>query len=189
MVNNIILKVIVFGTYRIIVSCRILFLTLTCFHLWTNYLAVTSLIFETFNHDRLTIALEHYFRNKAMVLPPRKVNEEESPFWKWKSSKSKSIILGAPFSTIQHEDFEQVKKSLERKNYFVSCSNEGMINLVLTTQCRPDQVFRAYCEAISYDEKNFDFEDFATKAQNQGWKTTHLQANCQGWRGDWMMMM
>ena len=160
---------------------------MTCFHLWSNYLAVTSLIFDTFNHDRLNIALEHYFRNNAVVLPPQIVNEKESPFWKWKSSKSKSIILGAPFSSIQHEEFEQVKKSLERKNYFVSCSNEGAIILVLTAQCRPDQVFRAYCEAISYDQKDFDFEDFATKAQNQGWKTTHLQRNCQGWRGDLMI--
>ena len=160
---------------------RILFLCMTVMHLWANYKAVTVLCFETFNQERLHITLQHYWRTRV-VFSPTKVNEEESPFWLWNNPSKKSVTLGASFTSVQHEDFQMVKKSLQTQNYFISTRNNQNVYVILTSQCTPSQIFRAYCEALSQDQ--FDFDDFATKAQEQGWKTTHLQMDCLGWRGE-----
>lgn len=51
--------------------------TLVAIHLWTNYMAVKSLIFKTFNDQRLAIVLKTYF-SIGTVLSPYKVNDREA---------------------------------------------------------------------------------------------------------------
>lgn len=48
-------------------------------HLLTNYFAVKSLKFRTFNNQRMAIVLKTYY-NVGTVLSPQKVNEKESIF-------------------------------------------------------------------------------------------------------------
>ena len=58
-----------------------LFVTMTMLHLFANYKAVTSLIFETLNKDRLLLILDAYCIKKSNKLPtPREINVRESPF-------------------------------------------------------------------------------------------------------------
>lgn len=47
------------------------------FHIFANYMAVKSLIFRTFNNQRLAIVLKTYF-NIGTVLSPHKVNAKEA---------------------------------------------------------------------------------------------------------------
>lgn len=46
-------------------------------HLYTNFLAVKALIFNTFNRERLALVLKSYF-TIGTVLNPAKVNVNES---------------------------------------------------------------------------------------------------------------
>ena len=54
---------------------------MTLLHLFANYMAVTSLVFESLNKDRLLILLDSYCVKKSTNLPiPTEVNLIESPF-------------------------------------------------------------------------------------------------------------
>ncbi|KAJ8944889.1 hypothetical protein NQ318_020946 [Aromia moschata] len=55
----------------------ILIVILMILHLFTNFLAVKSLVFKTFNNQRMALLLKTYF-NVGTVLNPQKVNIKES---------------------------------------------------------------------------------------------------------------
>ncbi|KAG9464585.1 hypothetical protein GDO78_019692 [Eleutherodactylus coqui] len=57
------------GTY-------LLFLFLTCLHLYANYRAVRSVVMETLNQSRLAIVLE-YFLREGRILSPAEANPKE----------------------------------------------------------------------------------------------------------------
>ena len=145
-------------------------------------MAVTSLIFETLNKDRLHFALNAYLRNRQ-VPSPKDVNAMESPFWSW--SANSKVNLGVPMiQCLKNTDFSTVKCMLEEKAFCSLSSGMGSINVILSDKCRPKDLLRAYCEAFAkVNGKNeFSYEDFDQKAQKQGWKTSHLQMNTLGWK-------
>ena len=161
--------------------CRLLFICMTCFHLFANYKAVTSLVFDTFNKDRLTFTLNAYLRN-CTVPSPKDANANESPFWSWRTNSV--INLGASIGhCLKETDFSTIKKALE-EDVFCSVASEGRVDVVLSDRCRPKDLLRGYCAAMAKvnNDNDFNFEDFDHKAQKQGWKTTHLQINTLGWK-------
>ena len=144
-------------------------------------MAVTSLIFETFNKDRLTFALNAYLRNRH-VPTPKEANAKESPFWSW--SVDSRIHLGASMvQCLKKTDFSTIKSTLGDKSFCSVSSETGSMDVVLSDKCQPKDLLRAYCEAFAEvnEENGFNYEDFEQKAQKQGWKTTHLQINTLGW--------
>ncbi|XP_050502873.1 RUS family member 1 [Diabrotica virgifera virgifera] len=71
-----ILSIYLLNVFTDTTSEWLLIFTLMFLHLLTNYWAVKSLVFRTFNEQRLTLVLKSYF-SIGTVLSPAKINESE----------------------------------------------------------------------------------------------------------------
>ena len=108
---------------------------MTCLHLYANYKAVTSLVFETLNKDRLLLLLHIYCVKKSVKLPtPQEINAKESPFLgfglKEKQFCGKNINLGASLKQSCENDeihVAKIQKELSDKK-FSTLDSKGNFN-------------------------------------------------------------
>ncbi|VEN50371.1 unnamed protein product [Callosobruchus maculatus] len=95
-------------------------------HLTFNYLAVKSLIFDTFNDQRMALVLKTYF-NVGTVLNPVKVNKNETVILgfglKVKKFCGFKIIVGESIRNVLKKytwaDFTQILSVYKDRNYFL----------------------------------------------------------------------
>ena len=175
-----------------------LFVTMTLLHLFANYKAVTSLIFETLNKDRLLLILDAYCIKKSMKLPdPNEINSQESPFlglsFKEEHFCGKKINFGASLGQCCDNNqvhLSKIKQDIESKKFVIlDSSDESVVNVILSSVIEPKDYLFAYATAFqhAYDALiEFDAKDFEEKLKNSGWQTSHLQMNTLGWKGDFL---
>ncbi|XP_071037703.1 RUS family member 1 [Parasteatoda tepidariorum] len=133
-----------------------LFIIMTSVHLMANYLAVKSVVMETFNEDRFKIYVHHYLSeglSGKKFLSVDQVNSKENVLL-IHSASSSCIHLGASFSEIiqskRHEDICQLMNIYKSCNYILSYSRRNMkdlISIVLnkraTTETQIEALFQA----------------------------------------------
>ncbi len=166
---------------------------MTCLHLFANYMAVTSLVFDTLNKDRLLPILQIYLNQKAETLPePSEINPTETPFLGFGLQEQKfcgkNIHLGASMKHLQdcQVPLKLLRQKLESDKFLLQSDQEN-VYVILSESSRPEDklraFFTAFCEAID-PEASFDFDDFYHKLSLSGWKSSHLQISSLGWRGE-----
>ena len=147
-----------------------LFVTMTMLHLFANYKAVTSLIFETLNKDRLLLILDAYCIKKSNKLPtPCEINIQESPFLglvlKERQFCGKSINFGASLGYCcgkSQVHLAKIKQDLDANRFAIlGSSDKSQVNMVLSDQIEP-------------------------KLKDSGWQTSNLQMSTLGWKGNFV---
>ena len=168
---------------------------MTILHLFANYKAVTSLVFETLNKDRLLEVLKSYYEDQDADIPrPEEVNSLESPFVGFGKSETnycgKSIFLGAPFKPQHHShQIQQIRKDFDKKQYSILETEDGSLNVILSSGASSKDCLKAYTEAFFkayYTKPSFNFDSFEEKLIKSGWNTSHLQMKTLGWKGDFL---
>ena len=169
---------------------------MTSLHLLANYLAVSSLVFETLNKDRLLILLDAHCNMKLEVLPSlQRVNAEESPFLGFGKNEEKlcgkRIHFGA--SLTEHikdsHQLSQIKEDMNRK-HFVVFQGRSKVDVCLSGLCDAKTRLQAYScafhSALETKDTAFDYGQFEQKLLNVGWRTSHLQMASLGWKGEFL---
>ena len=172
-----------------------LFVTMTMLHLFANYKAVTSLIFETLNKDRLLLILDAYCINKSNKLPtPCEINIQESPFLglglKEENFCGKKINFGASLGYCCDKNqvhLAKIKQDLDANKFAIlDSSDKSQVNVVLSNQIEPKNCLLAYATAFQHALEPlicFDAKYFEEKLKDSGWQTCHLQMSTLGWKG------
>ncbi|CAH1154082.1 unnamed protein product [Phaedon cochleariae] len=138
------------------ISEMIFVLSLMGLHLLTNYWAVKSLIFTTFNDQRLLIVLRSYF-NIGAILNPLRANKREVVILGIGASVHKfcgfNILMGQPLKnvlcTLSPADFQQNLSVYKDKNYFLLVDiNERNIYITFEKDETTEEVIAAFFHAV-----------------------------------------
>ena len=178
----------------------ILFFTMTVLHLFANYKAVTSLVFNTLNKDRLLVILDGYFKTKR-IKSPKEVNKTESPFLGFGKNeetfcRQKMMIkIGVPLkphlqaNIILKEDEKEILQILDSltKEKYVIFRKGKCLNIVLSSSHTGNDVLKAYCQAFHMatndnNEEEFNFEELESALQSSGWDSGSLLVINEGWK-------
>ena len=155
-----------------------LFVTMTMLHLFANYKAVTSLIFETLNKDRLLLILDAYCIKNSNKLPtPCEINIQESPFLglglKEEHFCGKKINFGASLGyccDINQVHLAKIKQELNGKKFAIlDSSDKSQVNVVLSNQIEPNDYLFAYATVFQHALEPlicFDAKDFEEKLKD-----------------------
>ena len=175
-----------------------LFVTMTMLHLFANYKAVMSLVFETLNKDRLLHILDAYCIKKSTKIPtPCEINLRESPFLglglKEEYFCGKKINFGASFGYCCDKSqvhLAKIKQELNANKFAIlDSSDKSQVNVVLSNQIQPTTYLFAYATAFQHALEPlicFDTKDFEEKLKDSGWQISHLQMGTLGWKGDFV---
>ena len=181
----------------------LLFFAMTILHLFANYKAVSSLVFNTLNKDRLLVILDGYFKTKC-IKSPEEVNKTESPFLglgkKEETFCRMKIKIGVPLKShlqasiikdnnAAEKEILQLLDSLTRENYVIF-SEGKCLNIVLSSSHTGNDVLKAYCQAFHMAntiqnntvEEKFNFEELESNLQSSGWDTGSLLVINEGWK-------
>jgi len=98
----------------------VLFIVFTFFHLYANYCAVSAVVMDNLNRQRLSIVFRAY-NSTGEVLTPEQVNKKERVMWyDWKRPP---IYLGERLSTfvsgVSSDELFSVFEAMHGKEYFV----------------------------------------------------------------------
>lgn len=174
-----------------------LFFAMTILHLFANYKAVTSLVFNTLNKDRLLVILDGYFKTKR-IKSPKEVNLTESPFLGFGKNeesfcKKMKIKIGVPLkphlqASIKEDEKEilQILDSLTKENYVIFSKGKSL-NIVLSSSHTGNDMLKAYCQSFymatnDNDEEEFNFEELESALQSSGWDSGSLLVVNEGWK-------
>ena len=179
-----------------------LFLGLTALHLYANYKAVSTLVFETLNKDRFLTVVESYNATKQTRVPgPYLTNKNESVFLGLHRDEStlcgSKLLLGCSLSealkaTHKKPTMSSILSSFNRNGFSV-LKSDGCKTYVLVSDDGPNvDYLKAYFVAFQMNywgstdvtKHLMDYEKFVGKLNEAGWNTTHFQIGFQGWTGD-----
>ncbi|XP_040572501.1 RUS family member 1 [Lepeophtheirus salmonis] len=155
-----------------------LFIILTCLHLISNFYGVKSLIFDTFNRERLSNVLKHYLEGQ-IILSPKICNRQEPVLssHEYKHCFGYSICLGS--SAQNHTDTIISKQGKIKEDGFIIIqdSTNKRIDVILSND-HPDLI-RVYFEVfiLVCNEKfnGITYEQFCEDATSSGWSLDKAQ--------------
>ncbi|XP_068509446.1 RUS family member 1 isoform X2 [Syngnathus scovelli] len=172
-----------------------LFFLFTALHLFANYKAVRSVVMETLNEERLSIALRRFLHD-GRVLTPMEANRQEPVFLEFR--KTLPIKLGVRLQEVVQSP-EELRLALMRKDAPFLL---GITNAHAHTR---DEI-RATCQAIwlshvsspsrqreglsqmvheSYKLMDTAFDAFHKGLQAAGWDVTRTLLDWDEWRLEW----
>jgi hypothetical protein len=180
---------------------------MTFLHLFANYMAVTFLVFETLNKDRLLMILDTYYQKQQSVPSPEIVNANENAILgfglKEKHFCGTKIRLGVSLkeyldhvlsTTEGTKGLKSLAKTLEAQKFVIFKStgqgSDEFLNIAFTSNHTSKDVLKAYCQAFhralnkSLSNDGYDFDQLEHELNNAGWKTNHVQMSTQGWKGN-----
>ncbi|KAG9464584.1 RUS family member 1 [Eleutherodactylus coqui] len=184
------------GTY-------LLFLFLTCLHLYANYRAVRSVVMETLNQSRLAIVLE-YFLREGRILSPAEANPKE-PLLPGLGSQV-SIDVGVPLNAVVSSvsQLELLKKGNDCRYLLGWRRDTGRLAVVLHEGADSVDVIRSVVHAeilhrrsTSSDPARYQilaethgqvrhmFPNFCYGLSASGWVTDRNLLDSDDWRANW----
>lgn len=162
-----------------------LFLLMTCLHLFANYKAVKSLVFQTLNKDRLLILLESYEKS-GQVPDPQEVNCQESPFLGC-HLQEQSIQFG---TSLLHCDpknihLQKIQQELLHVKYSIIV-DENHVNVIFSDQAQGQDHLKAFVNAYFTAKdplSSINVDELLEKMETIGWNISTLQICDLGWKG------
>ncbi|XP_056638913.1 RUS family member 1 isoform X2 [Diorhabda sublineata] len=152
----------------------LLIVALISLHLLTNYWAVKSLVFRTFNDQRLILVLKSYF-NIGTVLSPTKINENENVILGRGINMQQicgfQVVIGKSLKTILNKwtaaDLKEILTVYQEYNYLLLINlNSREIYIILNKGESAETLIAAYFNAASlaiatciYNHMNLDLLD------------------------------
>ncbi|XP_049601253.1 RUS family member 1 isoform X4 [Syngnathus scovelli] len=180
-----------------------LFFLFTALHLFANYKAVRSVVMETLNEERLSIALRRFLHD-GRVLTPMEANRQEPVFLEFR--KTLPIKLGVRLQEVVQSP-EELRLALMRKDApFLLGITNGCVRVCLAAHAHTRDEIRATCQAIwlshvsspsrqreglsqmvheSYKLMDTAFDAFHKGLQAAGWDVTRTLLDWDEWRLEW----
>ncbi|XP_044159106.1 RUS family member 1 [Bufo gargarizans] len=186
----------IWGTY-------LLFLLLTCLHLYANYRAVRSVVMETLNQSRLSIVLEHYLL-EGRILSPAEANPKELllPGLGAQVPVDVGVALNAVVSSASQ--LELLKKGNDSLYLLGWRRDTGRLAVVLHEKASSADIIRSVVHAEILHRKTFSsdparygilaethglvsgmFPDFRHGLCASGWVTDRNLLDSDDWRANW----
>lgn len=189
----------------------ILFLSLTLFHMFANYMAVRCLSLTTLNNERSSLLLQH-FMETGQVLSPQQISgmEHVFPVWvcSWVSGETakffhKHIHLGVKVSSLKHPDLMKLSGSASshyKKAKYLLLEEKGVVKVIIHKESTPPDILQAFVHALvvasSVGRSNAVHIDsrlwmeesypvFINKLRLAGWAIERLLSPSIVWRADW----
>ncbi|XP_073402411.1 RUS family member 1 [Dendrobates tinctorius] len=181
----------------------LLFLLLTCLHLYANYRAVRSVIMETLNQSRLAIVLEHFLR-EGRILSPAEANPKEPllPGLGTQVSVDVGVSLSVVISSVSQ--LELLKKGNESLYLLGWRRDTGRMAVVLHERSSSADIIRSVVHAEILHRKSSCsdparytilaetheyvsriFPDFCHGLCASGWLTDRNLLDSDDWRANW----
>jgi len=177
------------------------FVLLTCLHLYANFKAVKSLVFNTLNKDRLLMVLDSYCVDETgPAARPEAINAAEPVFIGFGIDEKsrlngRTISLGVPLSKAIDQrgviELNVIAHSLKVNKFYVAMA-EKSIDVVLNDSYVNQDLLKAFFASHQLATAGNDFEwtdfmkqyeKFELSLRRGGWRTDHVQLSCQGWTG------
>ncbi|XP_019166363.1 PREDICTED: protein root UVB sensitive 3 isoform X1 [Ipomoea nil] len=192
------------------IAIWISFLSLTIFHMYANYKAVSCLSLTTLNCERSSILLSHFFKT-GQVLSPKQVSTMEHilPLWmtSWspKSTLHKNVSLGVRITSLKFHEMEELLKSAGshyRKAKYLLLEKNGIVSIVVHKDSTAADILQSFIHALvmsklAGEKRDVHMESelwiekhykiFISKLQSSGWKTERLLSPSIGWRAKWLL--
>nr|GMD90732.1 protein root UVB sensitive 3 [Ipomoea batatas] len=192
------------------IAIWISFLSLTIFHMYANYKAVSCLSLTTLNCERSSILLSHFFKT-GQVLSPKQVSTMEHilPLWmtSWspKSTLHKNVSLGVRITSLKFHEMEELLKSAGshyRKAKYLLLEKNGIVSVVVHKDSTAADILQSFVHALvmsklAGEKRDVHMESelwiekhykiFISKLQSSGWKTERLLSPSIGWRANWLL--
>lgn len=179
----------------------LLFALLTGLHLFANYQAVKSLVFDTLNKDRLITVMQSFTAQNGHIPSPREANAKESVILGMGADEK--LFCGAAihpgvslshcpsYVTDNNLTLRQLADELSEKRFAIVPSGDNRdMNILLAKHYQSKDLLEAYSRAFvqAYRQpmtttETFDFVDFQTRLKHAGWKTSHVLMSTCGWKG------
>ncbi|CAL9203602.1 protein root UVB sensitive 3-like [Musa acuminata AAA Group] len=186
------------------------FLSLTMFHIYANYKAVSCLSLSTLNSERSSILLQYYMQNRT-VLSPREVSRREHIFPVWTTWQRPGnvkplhhcIHLGVKASTLSHSDMMELSgtaSSHYKKVNYLLMERKGVIRVINHKEATSADILRSFFHALIlanltgkakslHTESRLwmeeHYHDFIAKLKSAGWATERLLSGSIVWRALW----
>ncbi|XP_028310908.1 RUS family member 1 [Gouania willdenowi] len=180
-----------------------LFFIFTALHLYANYKAVRSVVMETFNEARLSIALQSFLSDKRVLSPPD-VNRREPVFLEF--GRNVPIRLGVRLEDIA-QSLEELDLATHGKHLpYLMSIRKGCVCVCLSPGASVHHEIRAMCQAlwlrdefktsgaaqdhwklVHDSQKKMDavFDDFLKGAEAAGWDVKRTLLDWDEWRVEW----
>ncbi|GAB4840119.1 Protein root UVB sensitive 3, variant 4 [Ancistrocladus abbreviatus] len=186
------------------------FLSLTMFHMYANYKAVSSLSLNTLNTERSSILLQHFMLT-GQVLAPEQVSMKEHVLplwtnpWDWRDTKilHTRVHLAVKVSSLNHNYMMELFRcmgSYYKKAMYVLLEKNGIISVVMHKDSTHTDALQSFMHALvmltlldkkrahaaSWSWMDKHYKDFLLKLQSSGWKTERLLTHSVVWKADWI---
>lgn len=155
----------------------LLFLCLAALHIYSNFRAVSCLVFTSLNLSRLTILLDHY-KHHNTILSPRVVNTQEPVLRPCHGLVS--VTMGVSVRCVRKEEVEQVETMVAREEpYCLLARQDNSYRVLLSSTATPKHVYQAFTQC--YLGRN-DVESVLDNIQQSGWDLDTLALGTLGYR-------
>ncbi|KAM9844301.1 RUS family member 1 [Aulostomus maculatus] len=180
-----------------------LFFLFTLLHLLANYKAVRSVVMETFNEARLSIALQQYLSDKR-IPSPSEANQKEPVFLEFR--KTLPIRLGVRLQEVAKSPDELSLALRGNKMPYLLGVRNGCICVCLGVRASAQDEIRAMCQAVwlratlsasgavephwgtilqSYNLMDTIFNPFLKGVEAAGWDIKRTLLDWDEWRVEW----
>ena len=154
----------------------ILFLVLAVLHIYSNYKAVSCLVFNSLNSARLNILLDQYLLTN-MVEAPTTINKLE-PVLRPASGGAKHILLGVSLKQIKKEEIKEVEAMVENEDpYCILQRSDINYVILISNKASTRDIYQAYIQCYL---QRANVDDIMENISELGWDLDFLALNCQG---------
>ncbi|CAI9096464.1 OLC1v1032621C1 [Oldenlandia corymbosa var. corymbosa] len=192
-------------------SIWICFLSLTLFHMYANYRAVSCLSLITLNCQRSSTVFLEFFKN-GQVLSPKEVSSLERilPLWltPWSSKVNclhSRVRMDVRISSLNNDDLGELSRlatSHYKKAKYLLLNKRGVISIVMHKGSTAADVLKAFIHSLvmaklvdggssAHSESqqwiNTNYDIFLLKLQTSGWRTERLLSPSVTWKANWTL--
>eukprot|EP00741_Cyanophora_paradoxa_P009805 tig00000147_g9498.t1 len=183
-----------------------LFFAFTLLHLFFNYMAITSMSFDTLNRQRAALAARHFFRTDGAGVPsPAEVARHERILYFESLGAGPGVDLGARLLPLTRRlPWDTLREALDGAaargdEHAVVCAG-GRARVLISAAAGPEEPLRAYFHACALrflsphaegdteaarDYAGRRFEGFCEALRAAGWRTEHCRLGEGDWRYSW----
>ncbi|PRP78398.1 hypothetical protein PROFUN_14198 [Planoprotostelium fungivorum] len=183
-------------------SIALLFILFSVLHIWSNYLAVIAVVFDTLNRQRFYLLMKRIERGDTKYISPEDIAKVESV---WLPDRGRmKVILGSNFSALKcsPREIEELLNLYSKERYLLHYDGRS-VHVILEKNVDHNDIIKAYhhaciVERLSKESRHVDLRAaYATASSNfertmnlldsHGWNVKESHLLCpEQWRATWI---
>ena len=156
----------------------LLFLVLASLHIYSNFRAVSCLVFTSLNSTRLHLLLNNY-KKTNVIQTPSFINRQE-PVLRPGEPGRVSIRIGVSVNEVKHNEVSQVQAMVDNEDPSCTIHRGSSYLIIISNLATPVDIYRAYIQCylkVFHEEKILELMAALTA---EGWDLQTMALNTEG---------